>query len=245
MVFYPLFASENTVELYYRKHVIYATQTALIIVISLSSIMLYFFIRLVYMVLSSFFFIRTIIDFYRKKLSTPKDIIKRIQKMLEKYEYKQILKITKNHYKNNKEILYYHLLCLVKLKKRFTFVYTFRNYQSSMACELLQDLIKTWPNFVKSLFISWFCKDYQNNDIVAYIYAHHLHENNKHEKALKVLNIFLERKVFFSDHYTFYIFNKLALELERKISGNDDFAIQYIENIQNYEDDIQKKSRSF
>lgn len=241
VVIHPLLQSENPIEIHYRSSIIYTTQPALIVFTIVTSIAMYILIRLFYKLLSNVFFLKTFIDLYRSRIRKNQDTIKQIKKMIQQNQYKSALKITTNYYQNNKEMLYYHLLSLLHLGKRIRFLYTFYHYQCGKAIELFHTVLNNFPRLIKSLVIHIMCKNYHTSDTLSYIYAYHLYEKHKYEKALKILNKFLVGKAFFTDQHTFYLFNKLALELEREISGNDDFATQYIENIQNYEKNVQQK----
>lgn len=240
ILIYPLFAENHPIELHYNSAIIYTTQNALILIMGVFSILFIFFMKFLYLTITTGFFIKIaytkIKNFILKIFKRPINIVKEINKLKRQKKYKQALKITESNYKNSNEVLFQHFFLLLKLKKRFKFFRTFQKYQCGKAIPLFISATKTWSKFRTNLYLLFLYRKNTNNDVITYIYIRNLIKNNKHKEAYSITKDFLQNKfIFFKEQYTFYLFNKIALELELiESEGSTDFATTYIENIQKY-----------
>ena len=231
---YPLFISTQEITLQYKSGTIYTTQSALMVTVYVISILTYVFLRLLYKLLARSFFLKDLTAFFKiNKNNTTLE--QKISTLTQQKQWKKALKLTKKHFNQSTEILNLHLLCLVKLNKQYKFLQIFSQNPTSKGIEYFAILAKKWSSF-RQFFIIWFLtkNKHQTNEIFAYIYAQNLFCRGKKQQALKIVEGFLHKKIFKESH-TFYLFNKLALAIEKEISGNEDFAGEYVENIENYE----------
>ena len=248
---YPFLSENHPIELYYKNGVIYTTQNALILFTAGISVVSYIFIKVVYIVIAkgffipdAFYFILKILSKFRKEHN---NILDRINTLKKQKKYKQALQITENNFQDSSEILFQHFFLLLKLNKKSTFLRTFKRHQCGKAIPLFMSLTKDWSSWRKNLFISRLYSKNQNNDVITYLYAKNLVTNKQNDKSYKLVTNFITNKfVFFKDQYTFYLFNRLALQLEMiESEGSADFATTYIENIKNYHDaSLQEKRKS-
>lgn len=226
-------------EFMYHDAVLYTTQGAFVLLVAISSIFVFVLLRFVHKLFKRAFFIVDLMYFINRFALKDRDqdnILKRIITLRRQKQYKKALVLTQSNIQNSNEILFQHLLLLIKLKRHSEFIRTFKKYQCGKAISLFISQVQGWSLWRRSLFIKRLYRQNPNNDVFAYIYARNLEENNKNEEAYQIVKDFINHKaVFFRDGYTFYLFNKLALKLEMiESGGSTDFAGQYIENINNY-----------
>ena len=247
---FPLLLHNYPLEFYYKDSIIYTTQNTTIIGITLISVIAFSSVKIIYVLLARGFFLKDIAIFLmqpfidaRKRNENVLDGIIRLRK---KGRHKQALQITSSNFRNSNEILFQHFFLLLKLKKTRKFLNTFKDFQCGKAIPLFFALTKDWSNWRKNGMIFRLYKRNPNNDVISYIYAKHLSDINQAQLARKIVDDFLKNKfIFFREQYTFYLFNRLALQLEINEYGNTDFATSYIENIKSYHNShVQKKQKN-
>ena len=235
---YPIFLEKHSLEFIYSDTILYTTQGAFLMLSSLSAILIFVILKFINKLFQRAFFVMDLLYFVNRFANKDKDsknILTQIALLKKQKQYKKALSLTQSNIQNSNEILFQHLLLLIKLKKNSEFIKTFKKYQCGKGIALFISELQTWSNWRRSLLITRLYRKNPNNDVFAYIYCKHLFENGKNDESFKIVKDFINNKmVFFRDRYTFYLFNKLALKLEIAESGNSDFAGQYIENINNY-----------
>ncbi len=247
---FPLLLHNYPLELYYKDSIIYTTQNTTIIGITLISVLAFASVKVIYILLARGFFLKDIALFLIQPFFDVKkrneNVLDNIIRLRKKGRYKQALQITTNNFLNSNEILFQHFFLLLKLKKTRKFLNTFKNHQCGKVIPLFFALTKDWSHWRKNGMINRLYKRNSNNDVISYIYAKHLSDINQTQLAQKIVDDFLKNKfIFFREQYTFYLFNRLALQLEMNEYGNADFATSYIENIKNYHHShVQKKQKN-
>jgi hypothetical protein len=235
---YPIFLEKHSLEFIYNDSILYTTQGAFLLLVSLSSIILFVVLKFIHKLFQRAFFVMDLLYFINRFTTKDKDaqnILTRITMLKRHKQYKKALTLTQSNIQNSNEILFQHLLLLIKLNRSSEFIRTFKKYQCGKGIALFFSEIQKWSKWRSSLLIRRLYKKNLNNDVFAYIYCKHLFDIGQNEESYKVVKDFINNKmVFFRDRYTFYLFNKLALKLEVAESGGTDFAGQYIENINNY-----------
>lgn len=237
---YPIFLEKRSLEFVYGESILYTTQGAFLILVALISIVIFILTKFINTLFQRAFFFADLLLFANRftgKNEDAKNILTQISSLKKQKRYKEALSLTQSNIKNSSEILFQHLLLLIKLKKHAEFIKIFKKYQCGKAISLFVSELDRLSNWRRAFLITRLYKKNPNNDVFTYIYCKNLQKDGQNEEAYKIVKDFINSKmVFFRDRYTFYLFNKLALELEIAESGNEDFASQYIENINNYKE---------
>ena len=252
LALYPIFSENTPIVLRYNNSAAYTTQGTMLVTVSLFSIVFYTFLKFAYLLAVNLFFIpnlcRSVILYILTFFGIGNDknnILNQINELKKQKKYRKALIITRSNFMSSNEVLFQHLFLLLKLKKVWSFFRMFKKYPCGKAIPLLIAQINKWSKWRRNRFYSSLYNKNKDSDIFAYLYAKNLFENKEYAASYKITRSFIENKIiFFRDHYTFYLFNKLALKLEMiESEGSTDFATTYIENIQNYHDAILQKKK--
>ena len=231
------------------NNMIFTTQTCIILFLIVFISLLFLFAKLFARFYKHLFNIKIYLSVTRKSgffrifrlassngFDTAENILVQIKVLKTKKLYTQAIGLARNNYTSSQKILFFYLLLLLKLRKNRVFLQLFSEHPCGLAISLLERFVfKKISNLRKDFLLSrWFSRMPENQTIV-YLYSHNLFLKADFETSQKILSNFMyEKKIFMTDPYVTYIMSRLAVKLEKKISGNTDFCTEYFQNINNY-----------
>lgn len=177
--------------------------------------------------------IKAYFNFKQKKET---DILQEIKSLKKKHFYKGAFRVTSEYYMTSEKILKQHFIIMLKLGKRRDFYRMFATHPSGISIKLLTliyfkntfKLIKLWK--IRNLYFN-----NPDNQVFTYIYAKSLFSRGHINKANTILMNFLNNKrILMVDLYCSYLMNLLAIKIEKRKNGGDDFTLTYKENIEKY-----------